>query len=173
MVRHKMTKRTAILLALFHRKAAPVRMPQKRCFRLGRNRSQRRYMSDMTAKKHKRPLWYNLSPLNLPLPGLVSIFHRVSGLLLFLAIPFLIYALQLSLADQAGFDAVRSAMTHPLVRLVTLALVWAISHHFCAGIRYLFLDLHKGIDLPTARATSWLVFAGSAALTLLILVKLW
>ena len=59
----------------------------------------------MTAKKHKRPLWYNLSPLNLPLPGLVSIFHRVSGLLLFLAIPFLIYALQLSRADQAGFDA--------------------------------------------------------------------
>jgi succinate dehydrogenase / fumarate reductase cytochrome b subunit len=109
----------------------------------------------------------------LPLPGLVSIFHRVSGLLLFLAIPFLIYALQLSLADQAGFDAVRSAMTHPLIRLVILALVWAISHHFCAGIRYLFLDLHKGIDLPTARATSWLVFAGSAALTLLILVKLW
>ena len=46
-------------------------------------------MSDMTAKKHQRPLWYNLSPLNLPLPGLVSIFHRISGLLLFLAIPFL------------------------------------------------------------------------------------
>ena len=59
-------------------------------------------MSDMTAKKHQRPLWYNLSPLNLPLPGLVSIFHRISGLLLFLVIPFLIYALQLSLASQAG-----------------------------------------------------------------------
>ena len=167
-MRHKMTNRTAILLALFHRKAVPVRMPQKRCFRPGRNRSQRRYMSDMTAKKHKRPLWYNLSPLNLPLPGLVSIFHRVSGLLLFLAIPFLIYALQLSLADQAGFDAVRSAMTHPLIRLVILALVWAISHHFCAGIRYLFLDIHKGIDLPAARKTSYAVLAVSLGMTVIL-----
>lgn len=172
-MRHKITDRTAILRDWFQRNAAPVQTPQKHCFRLGRNRSQRRYMSDMTAKKHQRPLWYNLSPLNLPLPGLVSIFHRISGLLLFLAIPFLIYALQLSLASQAGFDQVRGAMGHPFVRLLTLALVWAISHHFCAGIRYLFLDLHKGIDLPTARATSWLVFVASAALTLLILVKLW
>src|SRR5256885_5233218 len=59
-------------------------------------------MPDLTAKK-KRPLWYNLSPLNLPLPGLVSILHRVSGVVLFLGLIAFLYLLDLSLASESGY----------------------------------------------------------------------
>ena len=56
-------------------------------------------------------------------------------------------------------------MSQPLAKLVLLGLLWSFLHHLCAGIRYLFLDIHKGIDLASARATSGVVLAVSLALT--------
>ena len=123
-------------------------------------------MPDASLKK-KRPLWYNLSPLNLPLPGLVSILHRISGAVLFLLLLWLLYLLDQSLASAERFEAVRQTIAQPLVKLVLLGLLWAFLHHLCAGIRYLFLDVHKGIDLATARATSVAVIAVSLVLTAL------
>ena len=67
----------------------------------------------------------------------------------------------------------RQYLGHPLVKLVLLGFTWAFLHHLCAGIRYLFLDVHKGIDLPTARATSFVVFAASLLLTAVFGAKLW
>jgi succinate dehydrogenase / fumarate reductase cytochrome b subunit len=123
-------------------------------------------MPDASLKK-KRPLWYNLSPLNLPLPGLVSILHRISGAVLFLLLLWLLYLLDQSLTSAERFEAVRQTMAHPLVKLVLLGLLWAFLHHLCAGIRYLFLDVDKGVDLATARATSVAVLAVSLVLTAL------
>jgi succinate dehydrogenase / fumarate reductase cytochrome b subunit len=125
------------------------------------------------AVKKKRPLWFNLSLLNLPVPGLVSILHRISGALLFLSMFWLLYLLEASLASQERYDAIRQTLAHPLSKLVLLALGWAFLHHLCAGIRYLFLDIHKGIDLPTARATGYTVIAVSLALTVLGGTLLW
>ena len=121
-------------------------------------------MPDASLKK-KRPLWYNLSPLNLPLPGLVSILHRISGAALFLLLLWLLYLLDQSLASAERFEALRQTLSQPLVKLVLLGLLWAFLHHLCAGVRYLFLDVHKGIDLATARATSVAVLAVSLVLT--------
>jgi succinate dehydrogenase / fumarate reductase cytochrome b subunit len=59
------------------------------------------------------------------------------------------------------------------VKLGLLAMIWAYCHHFCAGVRFLLLDLHRGIDLATARATSWLVLAASLAATAFFGWKLW
>jgi succinate dehydrogenase / fumarate reductase cytochrome b subunit len=123
-------------------------------------------MPDASLKK-KRPLWYNLSPLNLPLPGLVSILHRISGAALFLLLLWLLYLLDQSLTSVERFEALRQTLAQPLVKLVLLGLLWAFLHHLCAGIRYLFLDVHKGVDLATARATSVAVLAVSLALTAL------
>jgi succinate dehydrogenase / fumarate reductase cytochrome b subunit len=123
-------------------------------------------MPDASLKK-KRPLWYNLSPLNLPLPGLVSILHRISGAVLFLLLLWLLYLLDQSLTSAERFEAVRQTIAQPLVKLVLLGLLWAFLHHLCAGIRYLFLDVHKGVDLATARATSVAVIAVSLVLTAL------
>ncbi len=129
-------------------------------------------MSDLTAKK-TRPVWYNLSLLNLPLPGLVSIFHRISGALLFIGLIWLLFLLDMSLASEADFNRFQSYVSLPIVKLALLVILWAYLHHFCAGIRYLFLDIHKGLDLAVARATSYAVFAVSIVLTVLIGAGLW
>jgi succinate dehydrogenase / fumarate reductase cytochrome b subunit len=121
-------------------------------------------MPDAALKK-KRPLWYNLSLLNLPLPGVVSILHRISGALLFVFAAWLLYLLDASLASPDRYAAIKATLAHPLAKLVLLGLLWAFLHHLCAGVRYLFLDIDKGGDLPTARLTSVLVLVASLALT--------
>ena len=120
-----------------------------------------------------RPKYLNLLQIRLPLPGVVSIMHRASGAVLFLAIPLILYVLQLSLESANGFAAVRNALATPLAKLVLLGLLWGFLHHFFAGIRYLALDLDVGGDLPQARATSWAVLGASIGLTLACGVLLW
>ena len=133
-------------------------------------------MANATTRR-PRPKYLSLTALlfeiRLPLPGWVSILHRISGLLLFLAVLWLLFLLDRSLASEAGFDSVRRYAGLPLVKISLLVLVWAYCHHFCAGIRYLFLDLDKGVDLATARLTSWVVLGSSLALTALLGFKLW
>jgi succinate dehydrogenase / fumarate reductase cytochrome b subunit len=124
-------------------------------------------MPDLAAKK-KRPIWFNLSLLNLPAPGLVSIFHRISGALLFLGLVWLLFLLEMSLVSETGFARAKIYLSLPVVKLAVLVFLWAYLHHFCAGIRYLFLDIDKGMQLDTARKTSFAVFAVSLALTVLI-----
>lgn len=128
-------------------------------------------MADMAIKK-KRPKNLDLPTIRLPLPGILSILHRISGFSLFLLLPFLLWLLQGSLQSPETFAAVKSVVAHPLIKIVALGLIWFYMHHFCAGIRYLLLDLHKGIDLESARLSSKIVFAVSIALTLIIGAKL-
>ena len=134
-------------------------------------------MANTTITRRPRPKYLSLPALlfeiRLPLPGWISILHRISGLLLFLAVVWLLYLLDRSLASEAGFDAVRRYASLQPVKLSLLVLVWAYCHHFCAGIRFLFLDLDKGVDLPTARLTSWIVLAASLALTGWLGALLW
>jgi succinate dehydrogenase / fumarate reductase cytochrome b subunit len=120
-----------------------------------------------------RPKYLNLVQIRLPVPGVVSIMHRVSGAGLFLLIPVLLYVLHLSLASERDFAAIHSALTAPVSKIALILVLWAFLHHFCAGIRYLVLDLDVGTDLPAARASSWAVLAVSIALTLVIGALLW
>ena len=130
-------------------------------------------MAEMTLKK-KRPKNLDLMTIRLPLPGILSILHRVSGAVLFLLLPVLLWLFESSITSPETFAVFKSIAAHPLVKLILLGLIWLYLHHFCAGIRYLLLDLHKGIDLESARLSSKIVFAVSIVLTLLIGVKvLW
>ena len=133
-------------------------------------------MSQAAVKKI-RPKYLSLQALlfeiRLPLPGWISILHRISGALLFVALVWLLWMLDRSLASEAGFDRIRHYAGLWPVKLSLLVLVWAYCHHFCAGIRYLFLDLDKGVDKETARLTSWIVLAASVALTAYLGWKLW
>ena len=133
-------------------------------------------MPNAVARK-VRPKYLSLQALlfeiRLPLPGWVSILHRISGAFLFLAVVWLLYMLDRSLASQAGFDAVKRYMSLWPVKLGLLAMVWAYCHHFFAGIRFLLLDIHKGVELATARMTSALVLGASVALTVFFGWKLW
>ena len=123
-------------------------------------------MPDVTLKKKdRRPRWYNLSLFALPLPGLVSILHRISGLLLYLAIPATLYLLEAALASPERFLHADRMVNHPLSQLAIFGVLWAIAHHWCAGVRHLLMDVHVGIDLPMARRTSRLVLISSGLLT--------
>lgn len=124
-------------------------------------------MAEMTIKK-KRPKNLDLTTIRLPLPGILSIIHRVSGAGIFLLLPVLLWLLQSSLASAESYALAKALVANPLVKLVLFGLIWLYLHHFCAGIRYLLLDLHKGIDLESARRSSKLVFAVSIALTLYV-----
>jgi succinate dehydrogenase / fumarate reductase cytochrome b subunit len=129
-------------------------------------------MPDLTAKK-KRPLWYNVSPLNLPVPGLVSIFHRISGIVLFLGLVAFLYLLELSLASESGYARAGEYLRHPIAKLLVIGSIWALLHHLCAGIRHLFLDVDLGVGLHAARRSAFAVFIVSLAMAASIGVRLW
>ncbi len=114
-----------------------------------------------------RPVYLNLFRIHLPLAGWVSILHRVSGVLLFVALPLGVWGLSVSLADESGFRRIADWMTHPLSRLVLLALIWAFAHHVLAGVRHLALDVHWGTDLKHARQSSLAVLLAGGLATLL------
>jgi succinate dehydrogenase / fumarate reductase cytochrome b subunit len=120
-----------------------------------------------------RPKFLELQNIRLPLPGLLSILHRVSGVGMFLCLPLLLWLFDNSLHSQSSFSHFLSVISNPVVKLILIGLIWAFLHHLCAGIRYIALDLHWGVDLPKARASSKLVFVVSLVLTVLIGVKLW
>ena len=121
-----------------------------------------------------RPVYLNLLAIRQPLAAVVSILHRISGALLFaVGIPALLWAVQRSLASPETFARWQSTMAHPLAKLVVLALAWAYIHHLLAGIRHLMLDLHLGLDLPSARRSATAVFVLALLLTLIVAVRLW
>jgi succinate dehydrogenase / fumarate reductase cytochrome b subunit len=120
----------------------------------------------------QRPVYLNLLRIRLPLTGCVSILHRLSGGLLFLAVPFGVLGLSQSLSDEAGFRRVAEWIGHPLGKLFLLILTWAFAHHLFAGLRHLALDAHCGLDLRQARRSSIAVLLASALVTLLFAGKL-
>jgi succinate dehydrogenase / fumarate reductase cytochrome b subunit len=115
-----------------------------------------------------RPKYLNLIQIRLPVPGLVSILHRVSGALLFLLLPLLLAWFQLSLESPQAFARFQMVMSHWAVKLILIGVVWAYLHHLCAGIRHLALDLDYGTELAAARASSFAVLAVSVVLTLAV-----
>jgi len=118
-------------------------------------------------KPTARPVYLNLIRIHLPLPGWVSILHRVSGALLFIALPPAVWVLSVSLADEAGFQRIAEWFSQPLARLMLLGLIWAFVHHLLAGLRHLALDVHWGTDLKRTRQSSLAVMLASGLVTLL------
>jgi len=120
-----------------------------------------------------RPKHLNLIAIRLPVPGIVSIMHRVSGAVLFLMLPLLLWLFQSSLQSPESFAEFHGVVSQPVMKLVLLGLLWGYLHHLLAGIRHLFLDLHVGADLETARASSLVVLISAIVLTLVVGVRLW
>ncbi|MFZ6766175.1 succinate dehydrogenase, cytochrome b556 subunit [Undibacterium sp. Di26W] len=109
----------------------------------------------------------------LPLAGFVSILHRGSGMLMFLLLPFILYLLDKSLTSETTFAELQGFIApNVFVKLVILALVWAYLHHFCAGIRHLFMDLHFGLNKESARKSAVSVLVISLVLAALTGLKL-
>lgn len=111
----------------------------------------------MTAKNKKRPVYIDLLRIRLPVGGLVSILHRVSGVLLVLALPFSLWALQQSLVSAEEYQRITGLLQKTPVRILLFLLALALTHHFLAGIRHLLLDLDIGISRRGGRVGAWLV----------------
>ncbi len=116
-----------------------------------------------------RPVFLNLLQIRLPIAGITSIAHRAAGVLLFLMIPFVVAMLSLALSGEAGFQQMQLYWQQPLLRLMAFLGLWALLHHFLAGIRYLLIDVHIGVQAPHYRQSAWLVLLMAPVLALLLL----
>lgn len=115
-----------------------------------------------------RPVYLNLLQIRLPVAGIMSIVHRITGVLMFLATPFLIYLLDLSLQDAQGFARAGQVFGSAPGALMLFGLLWGLLHHLLAGIRYLLLDVHIGVDKPWYRYTAWAVLLAAPLLGLIL-----
>jgi succinate dehydrogenase / fumarate reductase cytochrome b subunit len=134
-------------------------------------------MNSPVAVKKSRPEFRNIHvsqivQYKLPPPGLVSILHRISGAALFLALPCVLWLFDLSLTSEISYSRLAGYASHWFTKLVLVGLAWAFLHHLIAGIRYLLLDLHVGVDKAPARASALAVFAVSLPLALLAAARI-
>jgi succinate dehydrogenase / fumarate reductase cytochrome b subunit len=121
----------------------------------------------------KRPRFLDLTRIRLPLPGIVSILHRISGVLMILAIPVCIWLLELAVTDQAGFTQAAAVADSLLFKLAAAVILWSLCHHLIAGIRYLLLDIDVWIERKQARQSAVGVFIVSIVLTIVFLGVIW
>jgi succinate dehydrogenase / fumarate reductase cytochrome b subunit len=119
----------------------------------------------------KRPVYLNLLKIRLPIGGVISITHRVTGVILVLLLPIAIYLLHISLQSEAAFDKTVRLIGSLAGRIVVLAVVWMFAQHFFSGIRHLLMDIDVGVDREPARRSAWASVA--ASVVTLILVGLW
>ena len=109
----------------------------------------------------------------MPLAAILSILHRVSGALLFLFLPFLLFLFDQSLTSELSFEVFKAFLSNIVVKLIVLALSWAFFHHFCAGIRHLLMDVnHDAVSKEGGKRTAVVVFVVSIALTIAMALKL-
>jgi succinate dehydrogenase / fumarate reductase cytochrome b subunit len=128
----------------------------------------------MSAAPKPRPKYYDLNLAHLPPPGLVSIFHRITGLALFFPVlPLLLYLLHTALGSEEGFAAWRDFFGRTPVKLVMLGVFWLYAHHFWAGLRYLLLDVHIGIAKEPSRTSAYAVLVLGVVTALLVGWRLW
>lgn len=129
-------------------------------------------MSTSQTSPKVRPKYIPLSIGQLPTAGKVSILHRISGVGLFLFLPFLLWLFTASLSSPESYASVQAVLGHPLSKLVLLGLIWAFAHHVCAGIRFLLIDVHLGLEKAQAAQSAVVVLCASVVLTLLLGAKL-
>lgn len=108
-------------------------------------------------QQYNRPKNLNLFTIRLPVNAIISIMHRMSGMVLFLMLPVLLWTLSQLLQSDASYLALMGMLHHWLAKLFVLVLSWAFFHHFYAGLRHLAMDVHWMTSLRKARFSSRLV----------------
>lgn len=125
-----------------------------------------------------RPVYRNLGLTQLmsirqPPAAVSSILHRVSGALLFLCLPVVLVPLfGQSVQSPESFEAMKAWVAQPVCKIILLVLMWGYFHHFCAGIRYLLLDMHIGNDRIPSQRSGALVLGLGVVLTVIFGLKL-
>lgn len=123
--------------------------------------------------KDQRPKNLNLLTIQFPIPAIVSILHRISGVILFLLIPLFLWGLHLSLASQTSFDQLTMLFVKPWIKFLIWCSLAAFIYHFIAGIRHLLMDIHIGEELKSGRVTAISTMVISVILIILAGIWLW
>ena len=131
-----------------------------------------------------RPVYRNIHvsqimKYRLPPAGIVSILHRISGALMFVLLPFIMWLFDTSLTSEISYERFTSAFVAGigfvpavLVKLVVLALLWAYLHHFIAGVRHLWMDMTHSVAIAQGRSSAVFTLAASLVLTVVLGAKL-
>ena len=120
-----------------------------------------------------RPVFLDLRRIKLPLTGIISILHRVSGVFLFLSLPFLLYWLHLSLLSESDYQQALEWRSNPFMVVVLLLICASIAHHLVAGIRFLLLDIEIGVDKLTARKSAKIAVVADILVFLFLIQVIW
>ncbi len=116
-----------------------------------------------------RPKYLNLFKIHLPVTGMVSLAHRASGFALFVSVLFCVGLLERSLASEQSYAEALALLQQPVAKLLTFVVLWALAHHFFAGIRFLLIDVDIGVEKSASRTGAWLVF-GAELLVMAVLL---
>ena len=125
--------------------------------------------------KQSRPVYLNVFKLGfkMPITGKISILHRISGVIMFLCLPLIVGIFHRSLIDGKFAHDFFALATRPFMKVVYLVLIWGLMHHLFAGIRFIFIDNHQGIDKVTSKKTAWAVLVISLLITIALGATLW
>ncbi|TNF58379.1 MAG: succinate dehydrogenase, cytochrome b556 subunit [Burkholderiales bacterium] len=139
----------------------------------------------MTELTRKRPEFRNinafkdLTTYRLPAAGWVSILHRVSGALMFLLLPLIVWMFDTSVSSELSFERFTAAFAVGLgfvpgwlLKLVVLSIIWAYLHHLIAGLRHLFMDARHAVTKEFGKSSAVVTLALSIGLTLVLGAKL-
>lgn len=121
----------------------------------------------------KRPVNLDLTTIRLPLPAYTSILHRVSGVILFVGIAFLLYGLDLSLGSREGFEQFTECLTSPVAKFITWGLLTGLGYHFVAGIKHLLMDAGIGETKESGKTGAQITLVLGVVLSVLAGVWVW
>ncbi len=119
----------------------------------------------------KRPVNLDLTKFHFPLPAITSILHRISGVIIFVAMAFLLWGLDMSLESEQSFNSLLAVLDGFFAKLILWGILAALAYHFVAGIKHLVMDAGIGEDLESARLFAKVVIA--AAVVLIVLAGVW
>ncbi|WP_296256956.1 MULTISPECIES: succinate dehydrogenase, cytochrome b556 subunit [unclassified Pseudomonas] len=123
--------------------------------------------------KSQRPVNLDLRTIKLPITAITSILHRISGIILFVGLAIMLYALSKSLGSEEGFAEVKASLTSPLAKFIAWGLLSALLYHLVAGVRHLIMDTGVGETLEGGKLGSKIVIAISLVLIVLAGVWIW
>ncbi len=116
----------------------------------------------------KPPVFLDLRLIKMPPAAIASIGHRASGVFIALLIPLMLYLIDLSLSSQEGFNQATLLMESTAAKIVLMLVLWAFFHHLFAGIRFLFADIHIGVNREQGRLTALVVLAAAPAAAIIV-----
>ncbi|MDH3642579.1 MAG: succinate dehydrogenase, cytochrome b556 subunit [Gammaproteobacteria bacterium] len=123
--------------------------------------------------KTERPVYLSLTQFGWPFTAIASITHRVTGVVLFAGIAYLLWLLDMALGSAAGFAAAAEVLSQPIAKLALIAVLAALLYHLFAGIKHMFMDFGIGETFAAAKASSMATFVLTAIATVLVGVWLW